>query len=179
MAARPETLRSVLVVHDTVRDAVAARALAGPTVWPVIAQLALAAVGLLATVVFGLPVLWQWIENRLPPEVTVRLDLDSEEMVVPERHNHWARSGGKRYAVVRIQNRRGVQFAITGGYLSTSLAAYPVWFQAANSPRVLDAKEVTRYHIEMGQVGDPARATFTLMSHGWERTYRFGSRGST
>ena len=42
-----------------------------------------------------------------------------------------------------------------------------------NKPRVLEPKEFTHYHVEMDHVGDPARATFTLMSHGWARTFRF------
>jgi hypothetical protein len=138
-----------------------------------VAQIILGIAAILATVVFGLPAFWQWIENRLPPKVTVRLDLGAEEMVSPDRHNSWGRSMNKRYAVIRIQNRRGIPFPITGGRLNSPVFEHPVWFQATNTPRVLDPKEATHYHFEMEQIGEPTMASFTLMSHGWRRTYRF------
>jgi hypothetical protein len=145
----------------------------------VVGQIVLGVAGLLATIVFGLPAFWTWIENRLPPRITVRLDLDPEEMIAPDRHNGWGRNSNKRYAVVRIENRRGVPFPITGGRLDSSAMPHPVWFQATNAPRVLEPKEATHYHFEMEQLGDPAKASFTLMSCGWSRTYRFSPRAVT
>lgn len=141
-----------------------------------VAQIVLGVAAILATIVFGLPTFWQWVENRLPPKITIRLNVGSEEMIAPDRHNAWGRSANKRYAVIRVQNRRGLQFPITGGRLDSSAFQHPVWFQATNMPRVLEPKEATHYHFEMDQIGDPARASVTLMSHGWQKTYGFGER---
>jgi len=131
---------------------------------------------IIVTVIFGLPTLWQWIENRLPPKVTVQLNLGAEEMVAPDRHNSWARSANKRYAVVRVQNRRGIPFPLWG-HLDSAALPHPLWFQAVNTPRIVAPKETTHYHFEMEQVGDPAKASFTLMSHGWRKAYRFVGAG--
>lgn len=173
MTPHYDTVSVIQTVHDTVRDTVVSRIVAEASVWQVLAQLVLAAAALLATIVFGVPGLWRWIENGRPPRVSVRLDLDSNEMIVPDRHNVWGRDTHKRYAVIRVENRRGEPLSITGLRIDSTSVAYPIWIQAVNKPRVLEAKEATHYHIEMEQLGDPAKASFTLMTHGWQKTYRF------
>jgi len=174
-AAHPETIKVVQTVHDTVRDTIVRVVAAHRLGSSEVAQIILGIAAIFATVVFGLPAFWQWIENGLPPKVTTRVDLGAEEMVAPEGHNHWGRDLNKQYAVIRVQNRRGVQFSITGGRLDSSTPQHEVWFQAPNTPRVLEPKEATHYHLEMEQIGDPKRATFTLMSYGWQKTYSFGA----
>src|SRR6266850_5986547 len=98
MTAARETLRIVQTVHDTARDTVVRVADTHPSIVSAVAQISLAVAAIIVTVIFGLPTLWQWIENRLPPKVTVQLNLGAEEMVAPDRHNSWARSANKRYA---------------------------------------------------------------------------------
>ena len=77
-------------------------------------------------------------EESLPPKVTTRVDIGPEEMLAPDRHNHWARNMNKRYAVVQIENRRPIQFSITGGCLRGTFGNYPRWFQTADTPRILE-----------------------------------------
>ena len=80
-AAHPETIKVVQTVHDTVRDTIVRVVAAHRLGSSEVAQIILGIAAIFATVVFGLPAFWQWIENGLPPKVTTRVDLGAEEMV--------------------------------------------------------------------------------------------------